>query len=261
MKPFLLLFAAAALVAPASSQDQGPGTDLIELFEKSQREGASDEELMKMLERKGLIELQDTEFRAVTPEELKREKEAVDDMRLRLKGTAERGDARMPEDEATPGKLPEPVPPQAPRWIVGLVVKPLNPALRLHFDLQDGAGMLVESVMRGSPAAKAGIKRNDIVVTAYGQNISSLEALKKSVEKAGSEGKAMNLEVIQRGKRSVVEVKPRGPEDPAAKAKPTAPGPPKWPMIEIQRRLEQQQQEIEALRREVRELRARLGHK
>lgn len=261
MKPFLLLFAASVLVAPLPAQDNGPGTDLIELFEKSQREGASDEELMKMLERKGLIELQDTRFREVTPEELKRENDAADEMRLRSKGTAERGDGGMPNVEAMPGQVPGPVPPQAPRWLVGLVVRPLDPALRLHFDLQDGAGMLVESVMRGSPAAKAGIKRNDIVVTADGRKISSLEALKKAVEKAGSEGKAMNLEVIQRGKRSVVEVKPRDPEDPAAKAKPTDPGPAKRPMIEIQRRLEQQQQEIEALRREVRELRARLDQK
>jgi hypothetical protein len=78
------------------------------------------------------------------------------------------------------------------------------------------------------------------------------------VEKAGSEGKAMKLDVIQRGKRSIVEVKPRGPEAPAARAERREPGPAMRPMIEIQRRLDQQQREIEALRREIRELQSRL---
>lgn len=258
MKSFLLLIATAALAAPLAAQNEGPGNDLIELFEKSQREGASDEELMKLLENKPLIDLRGPEFREVTPEELQREKDAVDDMIRRLKRNAEPGDAGGSKDEARQIPEPELMPPPPSRWLVGLVVKPLNPALRSHFDLPDGAGVLVESVMRGGPAAKAGIKQNDIVVTADGRKISSLEELKSAVEKTGSEGKTMHVEVIQRGRKRVVEVVPLGPESLSGGGTEVKPGPANRPMIRIERQLDRQQREIEALRREIRELRARL---
>ena len=258
MKPILFLIAACASVAPLSAQDDGPGNDLIELFEKSQREGASDEELMRMLEDKALLDLRGPEFREVSPEELQREKDAVFDMIRRLKGPAQPEGPERAKDDAAPRRELESTAPRPPRWLVGLVVSPLDPALRAHFDLPEGTGVIVESVMRGSPAAEAGIKTNDLIVMADGRKVASLEDLRAAVEKSGSEGKAMKLEVIQRGKRSIVEVMPRGPEAPAAKAERKEPGPAMRPMIEIQRRLDQQQQEIEALKREIRELRSRL---
>lgn len=258
MKPLLLLIATTALAAPLAAQSEGPGNDLIELFEQSQREGASDQELMKLLENKALLDLEGAEFREVTPEEMQREKDAIHEMLQRLKSKAEPGDAGRPKNEARKAPEPELIPP--PRWLVGLVVKPLDPALRSHFDLPDGAGVLVESVMRGGPAAKAGIKQNDIVVTANGQKISSLEELKIAVEKAGSAGKAMNLEVIQRGQKRLVKVVPFGPESMGGKPVEPGPGPANRPMIRIQRQMEAQQKEIELLQREVRELRARLEH-
>ena len=261
MKPFILFLATAALVAPLAAQGEGPGTDLIDLFEKSQREGATEEELLKMLQNKALIDLQGTEFRERSPEELQNEKDAAAEVLRRLKGNAQPGNAGRPEDSAMPEGPPSGTPPQPPRWFVGLIVKPLDPALRSHFDLPDGAGMVVESVMRGSPAATAGIRPDDILVTANGRKISTLEELKAGVEKAGSDGKALNFEMIHRGTRKVVKVAPRGPEISAGPAKKGAPVPEnsKRPMIEIQRRLDAQQQEIEKLRREVEWLRERIS--
>jgi len=265
MKPILFLLATCACVAPLSAQDQGPGNDLIELFEKSQREGATDEELMRMLDDKDktlLLDLRGPEFREVSPEELQREKDAVFDLIRRLEGQAQPRNPDRPKDDASDRReleIPRSDPAPGPaRWLVGVVVNPIEPALRSHFDLPEGTGVIVESVMRGSPAAEAGIKTKDLIVTADGRKVSSLEDLRAAVEKAGSEGKAMKLDVIQRGKRSVVEVKPRGPEAPAAKAERREPGPAMRPMMEIQRRLDQQQREIEALRREIRELRSSL---
>jgi len=258
MKPTLFLIAACACVAPLSAQGEGPGNDLIELFEKSQREGASDEELMRMLEDKSLLDLRGPAFREVSPEELQREKDAVFDTIRRLKGPAQPEGPNRTKNDAAPRRDMEGAAPRQPRWLVGLVVNTLNPALRAHFDLPEESGVVVESVMRGSPAAEAGIKTNDLIVTADGRKVASLEDLRAAVEKAGSEGKAMKLDVIQRGKRSIVEVKPRGPEAPAARAERREPGPAMRPMIEIQRRLDQQQREIEALRREIRELQSRL---
>lgn len=259
MKPFLLLIAACASVAPLSAQNEGPGNDLIELFEKSQREGASDEELMRMLEDKTLLmDLRGLESPEVSPEELQREKEAVFDVMRLLKGQVQAEGLDRAKDDASPRRELESPFPRQPRWLVGIVVQPLDPALRSHFDLPEGAGVIVESVMRGGPAAEAGIKTNDLIVTANERKISSLEDLKAAVEQAGSEGKEVNLEVIQRGKRSVVKVTPRGPEPSTGKAEQEEQSPANRPMIEIQRRLDRQQREIEALRRELRELRDRL---
>ena len=253
MKATILLLTAAAWLAPVAAQEQAPDTDLLDLCEKSQREGATDAELIQMLENKALIDPQ--EFRELTPDELQREEDAVFDVLQRLKGKGNPDLSGRAKDHAEPRPAKEVMPPQTPRWLVGLVVKPLDPALRAHFDLPEGAGVVVESVMRGGPAAEAGIKQNDIIVTTNGRKISTLEALKTEVAKSGSEGKSMNLEVIQRGKKGVVKLTPRGPDALAGKAEGKDPAATR-PMIEIQRRLDQQQREIEALRREIRELRS-----
>lgn len=268
MKPSILLLAASALVAPLSAQDKGPGTDLIDLFEKSQREGTTDHELMRMLEDKALMERKVPEFRESSPdaekqreilEELLRKDAERARFRLLIDGSESKEPGRA-KDEATPRRTMDGQPSdpslQPPRWLVGLVVKPLVPALRSHFDLPDGAGVLVESIMRDGPAAKAGIRPNDIIVAANGRKVSSLEDLKGVVEKAGSEGKQVHLEVIHRGKRNIVKMEPLDSGEQVEKA--GEPSVAKRPMIEIQRRLDQQQREIERLRREVKELRERI---
>lgn len=268
MKPSVLLLATAALVAPLAAQGEGPGTDLIDLFEKSQREGATEEELMNMLQNKALLDLQVPESRESKPDPDKKLREELlrkdaEQQRFRpLPGDAKQMKQARAKESASPRRMMEGGPAlQPPRWFVGLVVKPLDPALRSHFDLPDGAGMVVESVMPGSPAAMAGIMPNDILVSANGRKISTLEELKAGVEKAGSNGKAVNFEMIHRGTRKAVKVAPRGPEVSAGPAKKAAPVPAnsKRPMIEIQRKLDQQQQEIEALRREIQQLQERIN--
>lgn len=267
MKPSILLFAATALAAPVFAQSEGPGTGLIELFEKSQRDGATEEQLLKMLENEALMELQLPESREIKPagekellEELLRKDAEQERFRPLLEDGKQRKQARAKDGASPRGMMEEGPALQPSRWIVGLTVKPLDPALRLHFDLPEGNGVLVESLLQGGPAVMAGIKPNDILVTANGRKVSTLEGLKEVVEKAGNDGKAVNLEVIHRGSRKVVKVAPRGPETLVGPSKKEAqvPAKPKRPMIEIQRRLDQQQREIEAMRREVQQLQDRI---
>ena len=146
MKATILLLTAAVLLAPVAAQEQAPGTDLLDLFDKSQREGATDAQLIQMLENKALIDPQ--EFRDLTPDELQREQDAVFDVLQRLNGKGEPDLSGHAKDHAETRPTKEVMPPQSPRWLVGLVVKPLDPALRSHFDLPEGAGVVVESVMR-----------------------------------------------------------------------------------------------------------------
>lgn len=263
MKPIFAILFASALVAPLSAQDPQPGNDLVDLFEKSQREGATDEELMRMLEDKAMAELN---------KELSRERPPQADP---PRGEAGGKDAVRPPAEAAPAKPAPPGRTDAPRrdplfprpgfgpqrWLVGVIVSPLDPSVRAHFDLKDGTGVVVESVMQGSPAAEAGLKVRDIITNADGRKVSSLEDLQASVQKAGEAGKSLNVGIIRRGEESVVKIAPRFAGRQPDAAKPDEPSRPDRPMNELKRRLDQQQKEIEALRREIRELRARLDQR
>ena len=69
---------------------------------------------------------------------------------------------------------------------LGLGVGPLHPALTSHLPdvIGKGRGVLVEQVMDGSPAAKAGMKKYDILVRVNGQDLYSPEQLVKIVRNA-----------------------------------------------------------------------------
>ena len=66
---------------------------------------------------------------------------------------------------------------------LGITVEPLHRAFALHLPdaLIPGQGVLVRSVMKGSPADKAGIKENDILATYGDQKLFSAEQLIKLV--------------------------------------------------------------------------------
>ncbi len=421
MKTTFSLLAASVLILPLSAQESGPGTDLIDLFEKSQREGATDETLRQLLENKALLELKGPEFRELAPDRQREqlEKQLRDDIKggafhpqtwfiglgvesvdsfirehlglekdagvkviqvvpgspaaragiqtndivfkaagqkvssleglkqaveqagkedrpLRLEwihqGTRKDAEIRpegvpgrnplnsspdagntgrdlpspqapnempfqpkldpetlpllpappphfklealpAPENEAERAwkllgremrqgerkeKAPAENPQEGPRWVIGVTVEPIDPMIRSHFELPDGTGVRVESVLRGGPAAEAGLKVNDLIVAANKQQIGSLEALKNVVEKVGSDGKQVHLEVIRRGSRDVVKVEPRDSKAVAEKSEGREGNPSPGFMKQMNRLFEMQQQEIDRLYRQVEELRRQI---
>jgi membrane-associated protease RseP (regulator of RpoE activity) len=90
-------------------------------------------------------------------------------------------------------------------WI-GLRCNPIDVALRAQLaEVKDG-GLLVEEVVDGSPAAKAGIQTHDVLVQAGDQTLQTVEQLLDAVKKA--EGKEIKIALVRRGKLQGVVVAP-----------------------------------------------------
>ncbi len=100
--------------------------------------------------------------------------------------------------------------PQAPKYWIGLLgglIQEDHP-LRAHLDLPTGEGLLVADVVPNSPASKAGLKKNDILLRA---NDTPLKAMTDLVDLVGTEGEKKSqiaLEVFRRGERETIYVTP-----------------------------------------------------
>ena len=89
-------------------------------------------------------------------------------------------------------------------WL-GVMIQKITPDLAKSFSLADKNGALVGDVIPEGPAAKAGIKRGDVIVKFNGQEVSNMEQLPKIVAQTTPEtnvsvvvirdGKSMNLDV------------------------------------------------------------------
>src|SRR5258706_9974309 len=79
---------------------------------------------------------------------------------------------------------------------LGLAVRPLTPEEKKELG-KDAQGLVVENV--GGPAAKAGIRRGDLITAVNGQPVKSVEELKKLVDKA-KDGLAL---LVRRGDSTV----------------------------------------------------------
>jgi hypothetical protein len=126
-----------------------------------------------------------------------------------------------PDDggQATPN-LPPPSSPQssqssadvtrtaAPTHWIGLLCGPVTPELRAHVDLPEGQGLLVREVMPNSPAAKSGVKLYDIVLRANDTQLSDMPALVDLVRTEGQKQGQLTLEVLRKGQRQSITVKP-----------------------------------------------------
>jgi serine protease Do len=90
---------------------------------------------------------------------------------------------------------------------LGVVVSPVHPRLAAHFSeiLGKDRGLEVEGVAPDSPAAKAGVKPYDFLISFADQKLSSPEQLLKLVhsEKAGSK---VPLTLLHNGKTEKIEV-------------------------------------------------------
>lgn len=228
---FLALpFLSAAPLSAQQGDPSGPGQDLVELFEKMQREGATEDDLRRFLEGRN--------DQAQQESEAKREHQQH-----------ERGQPERPE-------------PEAARWKIGLVVEPVAPFIRQHLGLDGNVGVRVVQVADGSPAARVGIRENDIIFVAGDKRISNLEDLKGAVELAGREGHPIQLGWIHQGERKGAELKPQGPtpvqrekrDERAERAEQRPAAAMMRRMEEMARRMERQQREIEELRREIEKL-------
>ena len=90
-------------------------------------------------------------------------------------------------------------------WL-GVSIDDLRPEFADALDITDGKGALVAEVTPGSPAAKAGIKRSDLIVGLNGRNIENANDLTRLVAKLLVDSEN-DFDIIRRGKRRVIKVK------------------------------------------------------
>ena len=119
--------------------------------------------------------------------------------------------------------MPQPV--NLSEYWLGIGFRPLGDALRAQLALPEGQGLLVEQVMPETPAARAEVKRHDIVLKADGKPLKEMQELIDAVD-ATKDGE-LSLEIIRGGKPVTIKVKPeKRPEGPVFEHPGAVPGHP-----------------------------------
>jgi len=99
-------------------------------------------------------------------------------------------------------------------WI-GLVVQTLTPELASHFSRREKQGVLIRGVEPGSPAAKAGLQRGDLVLEFNGRPLHSAEEYLQR-EREYASGDTLQLHVLRgSGEENVTVTAARFPQEKA----------------------------------------------
>jgi serine protease Do len=103
------------------------------------------------------------------------------------------------------------------RGYLGVSVMPVTPEVAQQSGLSEPRGAVVNEVVQGSPAARAGLKPGDVIVTFEGTSVRSPRDLTRAVA-ATPPGTRATLEVVGRGgKRAATATLDELPEQPPRK--------------------------------------------
>lgn len=94
---------------------------------------------------------------------------------------------------------------------IGVGVAPLTKQLGDYFGVSDGKGLLINEVRENSPAAKAGLKAGDVIVSADGKEVGDADDLVELVN-SKKEGD-VTLTFIRNKKKESVKVTPETAKD------------------------------------------------
>jgi membrane-associated protease RseP (regulator of RpoE activity) len=104
---------------------------------------------------------------------------------------------RKAEPKAETPRIPKP-------WL-GISPEDLPDELRAQLDLPEGEGLLVTEVVSGSPAEKAGLKKNDILTKIDGKAVKGEDSLAKFMASARA-GQEATLTVLRKSKEQTIKV-------------------------------------------------------
>jgi serine protease Do len=91
------------------------------------------------------------------------------------------------------------------RSMLGVVLAEFTPELAEGFGLAGQEGVLIQRVMDNTPASRAGLQRNDLIVEFNGQPVNDLQKLRLKVADTPP-GKQASMVVLRGGKRMTVTV-------------------------------------------------------
>ncbi len=90
-------------------------------------------------------------------------------------------------------------------WI-GVACRPVDAELARELDIPEGKGMVIYHVIPGGPAARADLKKGDIILEADGKPVTDIADLKKIIEDSG--GNKMPLLLTRDGKKKKMHITP-----------------------------------------------------
>ena len=98
-----------------------------------------------------------------------------------------------------------------PRPYIGVMLDaaPLPDLLVKHLEIEPGQGIRIANIHRDSPADKAGLERDDIIVGFEGGQVNDRQQFVEDVRKAGI-GTEVSLQIIHLGKHKTVTLKLEG---------------------------------------------------
>ena len=117
---------------------------------------------------------------------------------------AETADGAEAEDDANSGALQQST--QEERYVLGVQCEECSDLLRSHLKLGK-KGLVILEVRDETPAAEAGLNKDDIILSINGNDLESLSQLIATVSE--SDGSPVNLVVLRAGDRLEISVTPR----------------------------------------------------
>jgi len=119
----------------------------------------------------------------------------------------------LPKDfrfEVVPKVIPKVQKPFLQFWgqrkYIGVSLQELNPELAEYFGADKGTGLLVTKVTKESPAAEAGLKVGDVILTAEGKKVNEATELSNIIQEK-EKGEVLKLQIIRDKKKRTIEVK------------------------------------------------------
>ncbi|HSH08794.1 MAG TPA: Do family serine endopeptidase [Oceanipulchritudo sp.] len=101
------------------------------------------------------------------------------------------------------------------RGYLGVSISDMNPDMAEAFGLETATGALVEVVQEGTPAAKAGIQRGDVIRKIDGQVVDSVADLRLTVASMPP-GTKIDVVILREGEEQTVQVVLGSLDDPSA---------------------------------------------
>jgi serine protease Do len=98
------------------------------------------------------------------------------------------------------------------RFWIGVELGGADETLRAQLKLPEGQGVAVNKVIDDSPAAKAGIKKHDVLLLLGDKPIPSAEAFRENLQEVGE--KPVAIKLIREGKTISIEVTPQKHQEP-----------------------------------------------
>jgi hypothetical protein len=117
---------------------------------------------------------------------------------------AETADGSQAEDDANSGTLLQST--NEERYVLGVQCEECGELLRSHLKLGN-KGLVILEVREETPAAEAGLKRDDIILSINGKDLDSLSQLVATVSE--SDGSSVKLIVLRAGDQQEISVTPR----------------------------------------------------